>query len=388
METLWSRYGASERQEVELVGYNRSVFDPSAFERPIECPMPDEPFVRTWEGYVAEAERVGVEACLRTRLVQLRFPIAVGMSAQAAYVAAVRRGAGLDDRTADGVEFVDPHALRLFIHPTAAGRVPVIVAGAREDFVSLVLALTRRNELEPVPDSMGACIVAGYNNWDRVFELRRRWEASSPHDRSEATWSAAFAEIVPRKERYQDRFIILSSGAYSGVGAAEMGLPEEAWRRMSLAIRLEHECAHYFTRQALGAMRNSILDELIADFAGIVAAAGRYRADWFLRFLGLESHACCRPDGRIHNYRGDPPLSDGAFAVLQAVVRRAAEQLAEFHAATPPASSPVTEVARMIVTLAYVGLEGVASDDAQARLAQARTLASRVVRQWTPVFAD
>jgi hypothetical protein len=385
MRTLWSQYGASDSEEAELVAYARSPFDPSVFERPIGCPMPDEPFVRTWERYAAEAERIGVAACLRTRLVQLRFPIAAGISTQAEYGAAVRRGARVDSE--GGVRFVDPDALRLFLHPTAAGRVPVVVAGAREDFISLVRALTLRNEPAPVPDSMGACIVAGYNNWDRVAELRRQWEASNPRDASEGAWSVVLAGIVPRKELYQDRFILLSSGPYSGVGAAEVGEPEEKWKRTSLTIRLEHECAHYFTRQALGAMRNAILDELIADFAGIVAATGRYRADWFLRFLGLESDACCRPGGRIHNYRGTPSLSDGAFSVLQAVVRRAAAQLERFAATNRPTSSPVIENARAIVALACVGLEGIASDEAPARLAHAFALASRVVREATPVFA-
>jgi hypothetical protein len=221
-----------------------------------------------------------------------------------------------------------------------------------------------------------------------VFALRREWEALNPQNRSDAAWSVAFAEIVPRKELYQDLFVVLSSGPYSGVGAAEMGVSEEEWKRTSLTIRLEHEAAHLFTRQALGAMRNSILDELIADFAGIVAATGRYRADWFLRFLGLESPSCCRPGGRIHNYRGAPPLSDGAFSVLQAVVRRAAEQLEQFHAGSPRASSPVIENARTIVALASVGLEGVASDDALVRLAEARARTSRVVCEATPVFAN
>ena len=221
----------------------------------------------------------------------------------------------------------------------------------------LVRALTLRNEPAPVPDSMGACIVAGYNNWDRVAGLRRQWEACNPRDASEGAWSVVFAGIV-RKELYQDRFILLSSGPYSGVGAAAVGEPEEKWKKTSLTIRLEHECAHYFTRQALGAMRNAILDELIADFAGIVAATGRYRADWFLRFLGLECPSCCRPGGRIHDCRGTPPLSDGAFLVLQAVVRRAAAQLERFAATNRPTSSPVIENARAIVALACIGLKG------------------------------
>lgn len=46
-----------------------------------------------------------------------------------------------------------------------------------------------------------------------------------------------------------------------------------------------------------------MLDELIADYAGIVAAWGRYRADWFLRFVGLEDYPRYREGGRLQNYR-------------------------------------------------------------------------------------
>ncbi len=74
-------------------------------------------------------------------------------------------------------------------------------------------------------------------------------------------------------------------------------------------------------------MRNSLLDELIADWAGITAAAGRFRADWFLRFMGLEEEGRYRAGGRLENYRGKPPLSDGAFKVLQSLVRNAARKL-------------------------------------------------------------
>lgn len=68
-----------------------------------------------------------------------------------------------------------------------------------------------------------------------------------------------------------------------------MNLSQAEWRRLSITIRLEHECTHYFTYRVLGSMRNNLLDELIADYQGIVSAIGKYRADWFLRFMGLES---------------------------------------------------------------------------------------------------
>ena len=228
----------------------------------------------------------------------------------------------------------DADGLRLFIHPTPAGAVPVLMVPRRADFEALVRALTRKNEPVPLPASMGACMVAGYNNWGRVAELRRRWEAGEVD-------AEGAAELVRRL-----RGAARAQGAVPGplhpaerravqrrAGGGGWGCGEDAWRRASVTIRLEHECAHYFTRRVLGSMRNNLLDELMADYAGIVAAAGRYRADWFLRFCGLEEADGCRADGRLWNYRGEPPLSDAAFAVLQRLVRAAAARVEAMDAA-------------------------------------------------------
>jgi hypothetical protein len=172
---------------------------------------------------------------------------------------------------------------------------------------------------------MGACMVAGYNNWDRVNGMRRAWEAE--HGADAAGWAAAFREIVPQKDLYQDRFILLSRGPYSATPAGALGLEREEWEEVSLRIRLEHECAHYFTRRVLGSMQNALHDELIADSTGIMAATGRFRAGWLLRFLGLENFPAYRAGGRLENYRGTPPLSDEACAVLQSLVEAAAGNL-------------------------------------------------------------
>jgi hypothetical protein len=243
----------------------------------------------------------------------------------------------------------------------------VIVAGARADFERLVQALTRRNEPEPIPASMGACIVGGYNNWDRVARLRAE-------HRGPTSWDDHFRrEVVPRKELYQDRFILLSSGPYSATRAESLGLDAEAWGAASLTIRLEHECAHYFTRRVFGSMRNSLLDELIADYAGIVAAAGRYRADWFLRFMGLEHGQRYRDGGRLENYRGTPPLSARAFVVLQSLVRAAAANIERFDRAlgAAPTVRDVTVRARVIAALARVGVDALASDGGDDALRRA-----------------
>ena len=70
---------------------------------------------------------------------------------------------------------------------------------------------------------------------------------------------------------------------------------------------MEHECAHYLTKRVTGSMSNNLLDELLADYVGIVAAAGTYRGDWALEFLGLEDYPAYRNGARLQNYRGSPP---------------------------------------------------------------------------------
>lgn len=358
-------YGAAGGEVDELLAYTANVFAADT----AEGELGDEPHVADWERYAARAAAEGVVPVLRDVLPQLRFPVQAGISASDGYRAATLRGqaAGHPD---GGVRFADADGVRLFLHPTPAGRIPVIVAGHRDDFVALVRAVTRRNEPEAIPDSMGACIVGGYNNWERVATLRRAWEADHPAAALAGEWAAHFrAEVVPRKERYQDRFILLSTGPYSAVGAAALGMDEAEWRRASLTIRLEHECAHYFTRRACGSMRNSLHDEVIADYQGIRAAAGRFRGDWFLRFMGVEGGGY-RAGGRLQNYRGTPPLSDGAFGVLQALVRGIAANLEALDASPRVGDGPGARV-RTLRALTRLPLEALAAEDAVERFAQA-----------------
>jgi hypothetical protein len=196
-------------------------------------------------------------------------------------------------------------------------------------------------------------MISGYNNWERIRERLRQGEAME--------------SILPSKELYQDRFILLSDGPYSAVPAADLGLDDPEWRRISLEIRRDHECAHYFTRRLFGSMRNNVLDELIADYAGMVAATGAFRADWFLRFLGLEDYPRYRPDGRLNLYRGDPPLSDDAFRSLHALVRSAAENLERFGAR----GRTLSERALVLSALASLRLDDLAASDGAERLERA-----------------
>ena len=51
--------------------------------------------------------------------------------------------------------------------------------------------------------------------------------------------------------------------------------------------RRSHECTHYYTKQVFGISNNILHDELMADFIGLHDAFGFYKAEWFLRFMGV-----------------------------------------------------------------------------------------------------
>ncbi len=355
--TILRSHGADADDIPALLQYTQNNFAPGVHaERLIgasdEALLDDEPFVAAWDEYASCAERVGAWSCLCARLVQLRFPIREGISRSENYLAATRRG--VHAPVGSQLELKAPDGVRLVLHRTAAGRIPVIIADEREDFVTIVQALTHRNEPEPIPASLGATMVAGYNNWDRIAQLRRAWEAGEIYQ-SHPDWSSVFRAITPRKELYQDRFILLSTGPYSAVPAEQMHMSAREWAETSLTIRLEHECAHYFTRRVLGSMKNLLHDELLADYCGITAAAGRFRADWLLTFLGLENFPDYRAGGRLENYRGTPQLSDSAFRVLQSLMVSAAKSV-EWWDAETFGDAPRTKMQRAIALLELAAL--------------------------------
>ena len=377
--------GATPAECAELLRYNENHFDPDGLERIGSLPLPDEAFVQTWERYAQQAESVGAWDVLRKALVQLRFPVQRGMSRERGYEVATRGGARVEHETAS-LELGRPAAVRIEIHETPAGRLPVVVAPHRGDFELLVQALTKRNEPSPVPESIGACMVAGYTNVERLRRLREQWWARHPFP-TELGWKRELGMLLPRKALYQDRFIIVSTTPYSAVPAARLGLTPAAWERLSLAIRVEHESVHYFTRRVFGSMKNRLLDEIIADYAGIVRAFGRFRADWALRFLGLESYPRYREGGRLENYRGDPPLSDGALRILHHLVKRAVDNLESWSATASDTKRPGGHLGT-IVALTRLTVEELAAGDALDRLrAAARAVAPYVPGVPRPVHA-
>jgi hypothetical protein len=354
--------GATGQSVDELLAYNDKPFPPETAATRPSFPLDDEPHVTAWLDYERDAAKVGVFDALKGRLVQLGFPIRAGISNEPSYRQATLRGV-VDGTETDALTIDDAASLELAIVQTVAGRVPVIVVGDRGDFVTLVRAFSERNEPVPVPDAMGACIVKGLNNWDRVRRYRSRWEEQQPSGATEGAWAEEFRRLIPRKEEYQDRFIILSRGPYSAIAANEVGFDHAKWIEHSLVIRREHELTHYFTYRVFGTIRNNVFDELIADFAALVRTFGRYRAEMALRFLGLEAYPAFRAGGRLEVYRGKPPISDAAFAMVRTLAVFSARNLETFADAHPALIQDLGAFGRLIFALTTMTLEELASTE-------------------------
>jgi hypothetical protein len=315
----------------QLALYCQRRFDWQRVAYPLTFPMNDEPSVAAWAGYAKEASRESCFTALQSRLVQLQFPVEAGISQKNEYRLATRQGAStIGMSMATGISILAPEQIELLIYKGVAGALPILIIGNRTDFETMVQALRWRNEPEPIPPSMGACMIAGYNNWDRIRAYQRTWQAANPL----GNWQSEFRALLPQKARYQDRFMLVSKGAYSAVSTKSVQMDTVKWADISTRIRIEHEYTHYLTVRLFNDMQNHMLDELLADYAGLVAAVGTFDLSLFFHFLGLENYPQFRPSGRMQNYRGTPPLSDADFVQLQQLVIQAAQHVSQFSRQT------------------------------------------------------
>ncbi|MFN9425726.1 MAG: DUF7005 family protein, partial [Cyanobacteriota bacterium] len=237
-------------------------------------PLADDITVDWWRLLLAEApsgllQGDRVVETLQSVLPQLRLPQVPGISRSEIYRRLVLRGeeANPVELLAAGPEplWQQGDALKLWLAPHPCGAMPVLSTPNWSDFCLLVNALAHRCEPAGLAHGVHAQAVGGLIHWGLI----RRY---GPKSRA--------------------RLILLHEGPYGSVGASEVpGCPDAAsWQQASTTLRLEHELTHLATKRLLGEMRLNLLDELIADCMGMVAALGLFDAQLFGRCLGLDPH--------------------------------------------------------------------------------------------------
>lgn len=182
------------------------------------------------------------------------------------------------------VALAEPAAITARIHMAEAGEIPVISVGNAEDFENIIVNLVHKGKRPEKIGATGASFIYGKTT----------------------------------------RFIILSAKPYSNVSAATLGLDEADWQQKSMEIRLAHECTHFFTKRFFGASQNHLHDELMADFFGMMAAFGYYKAEYFEYFMGIKG----TEGSRLSYYI--PDCSERLFAALKEIASAASHWLEDW----------------------------------------------------------
>jgi hypothetical protein len=293
---------------------------PAAFLPVDRAHLGSEPFVVNWLSLLQEARRSSVRRVLEDTIFEFTFPVVKGVSSGLAHKAlSMPSWAGaVPPRSTVEVgspEWETPERWKLTLCSTAGGLLPVIEPVSRRDFMLMVQAIIHRNEPVPVPDSIGAFLVSGYTSRKIHREVR------------EAIAQGQMAADARDPRLWSEKFLLLSSGRYSGVPAQDMGMEDDAWIKISRLIRLEHEGCHYLVRRVYPRIVFGLHDELVADFAGLMSAFGEFRAAHFLRFMGIDDSGEAQPTGRFANYQRALTEQAAAKAAVGLLLVAAAKNL-------------------------------------------------------------
>jgi len=295
---------------------------------------------------------------------QLNFPIEPGIEKKEEYKDLVLRGKIENINLPFLLKLNDYKNITLRIRESIAGKIPIITVPDKEDFTTIIQSLLYKNNPEHVPQSMGAILINGLINWQKIAILKSDWLATHTAE----NWSKEFyMNILPNDSLYKDKLIIISTKPYSNVSAKQLGLNESLWLSYSISIREQHECTHLYTLKKFGLASNNLHDELIADYIGIVKTIGKYNKSWMLMFMGLENYPKYRQGARLENYISDNKLSKEDFKHLVKIIKMAIENISIFDESQGKLQSNRDQICR-IDALCETSLEELSSTNGASLL--------------------
>ena len=253
---------------------------------------------------------------LPERFPQLKLPIRTGMRETPAYKAAVLSG----EEVQEEVPFIFGPGDSLTTAETPAGPAEILYLADRERFLRAYRALGYRCEPAEIQPSVGAAALRGLIDWGKIRDHKESYLAAGGED-----WDEEFARFAADRNNYLSALILLSGGEYSHVPAEVVGLDRETWLDRSKTIRKYHELTHFVCRGLYPEKIDVILDEVLADLIGLVAAFGSYDTALARHFLGLEN-GVFRTGGRLSHYVTEEELP-AAAARADALIDRYAREL-------------------------------------------------------------
>lgn len=321
-------------------------------------PFSEESNTEFWDDISKNKTNENIFDLLKRCYPQLNFPIETGIEKSELYKEFVSRGKIDLTSTAASLELNDYKNIKLENSTCLAGKIPVLTILNEEDFVKIIQSLLHKNNPVEIPHSMGAVLINGINNWERIKIIKGQWQAKHPS----GNWNQEFSNMILNKSLYKDKLIILSTKPYSNVPANQLGLSNDIWISNSISIRREHEFTHLYTLKRYGYASNNLHDELIADYIGIIKTLGYYDKVWMLNFMGLEEYPKYRWGARLENYVKDNRLSQEDFRQLIKIVKSAIETISIFDKQLGKLNSDKDQICRMDA-LCETGLTELASQN-------------------------
>jgi hypothetical protein len=316
----------------------------------------NEHFVEFWKDYLKSSD-INAFQILKDFYPQLYFPIQIEINKTEDYIDAVLKGKDSYRNLLEQLKLNNVEGVNIKIHQSIAGEIPVLSLYNDTDFVAIVQSFLYKNNPTNIPQSMGAFLAKGINNWARIHSLKKQWMKNN----SFGNWNNEFTiNILPNPDLYKDKIIVLSTKPYSNISFDKLDLSEEKWKAFSYSIRLEHECVHLYTLKRYGVASNNLHDELIADYIGISKTIGSYNKEWMFLFMGLEEYPKYRKGARLQNYLEDTQLSEENFQKLIGIVKNAIETIADFDIQLGKINSDKDQIFR-IEALCEAGILNISS---------------------------
>jgi len=279
VEPTWQHITRLDQHDIKLINSN---YAPDVTNLPLE----DEPHIPTWQKYAEITCEEQPFNILQTHFAQLQFPIKAGINHSPAYRAATLKGEPVGQLTEAPLSLVEPSLVKVDLVTSIWGRMPLITAANREDFVSLVQAFGKRNQPVSIPATVDTYIIVGFSNWDRIRAYKSALLSKltvNPVE-IEAIWQQKFRELLPHKALYQDRFVI-AEDRLSQL-PPPVGESTTSWQELAPLIHAEHAALYYHLPRLLGPQRDTPLHlELLTYYAAMVCITGAFRADWFIAFI-------------------------------------------------------------------------------------------------------
>lgn len=316
-----------------------------------------------WDDYTENNKNENIFDLLKRCYPQLNFPIETGIEKTELYKEFTLRGKTAFTSLLNSLKLNDSKGVKFQINECITGKIPVITISNQDDFVKIIQSLLHKNNPVEIPVSMGAALINGINNWERINVLKNNWLSKDPL----GNWNQEFSNIIPNKSLYKDKLIILSTKPYSNVSAKQLGLTEDVWISHSISIRKEHEFTHLYTLKRYGLASNNLHDELIADYIGIIKTIRYYDKTWMLNFMGLEEYPKYRRGARLENYVQENRLSQQDFKQLIKIIKNAIETIAIFDKKLGKLISVKDEKCR-VEALCETGLTVLASQNGASKL--------------------